>query len=48
MMSVPGYVQILGEKIQAVCDAPVVCFAKELMQAYSDSKVILTNRDIDA
>ncbi len=33
---------------QAVCDVPAACFATELMEAYPDAKVILTNRDIDA
>jgi hypothetical protein len=47
-MSVTRYEQILRENFQAVCDVPAVCFAKELMQAYPEAKVILTNRDIES
>ena len=31
--------------IQAVTDAPCVCFSDELLAAYPDAKVILTLRD---
>jgi hypothetical protein len=34
--------------VEAVCDVPAACFAEELMTAYPNAKVILTNRDIDA
>ena len=37
--------QLLGH-CQAVCDWPAVAFAKELIEAYPDAKVILTNRDV--
>ncbi|KAI9719836.1 MAG: hypothetical protein M1828_006057 [Chrysothrix sp. TS-e1954] len=33
---------------QAVCDFPACAFAPELIAAYPDAKVILTNRPIDA
>ncbi|KAJ5374315.1 hypothetical protein N7517_006321, partial [Penicillium concentricum] len=39
--------QLLGD-YQAVCDVPTACFAEELMTAYPNAKIILTNRDIDA
>jgi hypothetical protein len=39
--------QLLGH-CQAVCDWPAACFGKELIEAYPDAKVILTNRDIDS
>ncbi|GLI77737.1 hypothetical protein PoHVEF18_006030 [Penicillium ochrochloron] len=34
--------------VEAVCDVPAACFAEELMTAYPNAKVILTNRDVDA
>ena len=37
--------QLLGH-CQAVCDWPAVAFAKELIEAYPEAKVILTNRDV--
>lgn len=39
--------QLLGH-CQAVCDWPAVAFAKELIEAYPEAKVILTNRDVDS
>merc|ERR1711939_1065086 len=33
---------------QAVCYWPAVAFAKELIEAYPEAKVILTNRDVDS
>jgi len=39
--------QLLGH-CQAVCDWPAVAFAKELIDAYPNAKVILTNRDVDS
>jgi hypothetical protein len=33
---------------QAVCDWPAIAFAKELIEAYPEAKVILTNRDVDS
>jgi hypothetical protein len=39
--------QLLGH-CQAVCDWPAVAFAKELIEAYPEAKVILTNRDVHA
>ncbi|KAK0101846.1 hypothetical protein ONS95_001340 [Cadophora gregata] len=39
--------QLLGN-CQAVCDWPAVAFARELIEAYPDAKVILTNRDVDS
>lgn len=33
---------------QAVCDFPACAFAEELIEAYPDAKVILTNRPVDA
>ncbi|KAH7312802.1 NAD dependent epimerase [Rhexocercosporidium sp. MPI-PUGE-AT-0058] len=39
--------QLLGN-CQAVCDWPAVAFAKELIEAYPEAKVILTNRDVDS
>lgn len=33
---------------KAVTDAPAICFAAELIAAYPEAKVILTNRDIDS
>ncbi|KAJ5965798.1 hypothetical protein N7481_012512 [Penicillium waksmanii] len=38
--------QLLGD-CQAVCDWPACAFAKELIEAYPDAKVILNIRDID-
>ncbi|KAL9102456.1 MAG: hypothetical protein Q9163_002386 [Psora crenata] len=34
--------------MQAVTDLPAVAFAPELIAAYPEAKVILTNRDVDA
>ncbi|KAJ5098952.1 hypothetical protein N7532_005953 [Penicillium argentinense] len=34
--------------VKAVCDVPAACFAEELMDAYPNARVILTNRDTDA
>lgn len=34
--------------MQAVCDWPACAFAKELIEAYPEAKVILTNRDVDS
>ncbi|KAL5364693.1 P-loop containing nucleoside triphosphate hydrolase protein [Aspergillus floccosus] len=39
--------QLLGE-CQAVCDWPACAFAKELIEAYPNAKVILTTRDVDS
>lgn len=39
--------QLLGH-CQAVCDLPAAAFAAELIAAYPDAKVILTNRDPDS
>jgi hypothetical protein len=39
--------QLLGH-CQAVCDWPAVAFAKELIEAYPDAKVLITTRDIDS
>lgn len=39
--------QLLGH-CQAVCDWPAVAFAKELIEAYPEAKVILTTRDVDS
>jgi hypothetical protein len=39
--------QLLGH-CQAVCDWPAAAFAKELIEAYPEAKVILTNRDVDS
>ncbi|KAL4800098.1 NAD dependent epimerase/dehydratase [Aspergillus venezuelensis] len=38
--------QLLGN-CQAVCDFPAAAFAEELIEAYPEAKVILTDRDID-
>lgn len=38
--------EICGE--QAVCDWPACAFAKELIEAYPNAKVILTTRDVDS
>jgi len=37
--------QLLGNA-QAVCDWPSIAFAKELIEAYPEAKVVLTNRDV--
>ncbi len=39
--------QLLGN-CQAVCDWPAVAFAKELIEAYPEAKVVLTTRDVDS
>jgi hypothetical protein len=39
--------QLLGH-CQAICDWPAVAFAKELIEAYPDAKVVLNDRDIDS
>ncbi|EGR52955.1 hypothetical protein MKX07_005871 [Trichoderma sp. CBMAI-0711] len=39
--------QLLGT-CQAVCDWPAVAFAEELIKAYPEAKVVLTNRDVDS
>ncbi|UKZ80265.1 hypothetical protein TrVFT333_008022 [Trichoderma virens FT-333] len=39
--------QLLGTS-QAVCDWPAIAFAKELIEAYPEAKVVLTNRDVDS
>lgn len=39
--------QLLGH-CQAVCDWPAVAFAKELIEAYPEAKVVLTNRDVNS
>ncbi|KAH7127555.1 P-loop containing nucleoside triphosphate hydrolase protein [Dactylonectria macrodidyma] len=39
--------QLLGGS-QAVCDWPAIAFAKELIEAYPEAKVVLTNRDVDS
>ncbi|KAG8427508.1 hypothetical protein J3459_006685 [Metarhizium acridum] len=39
--------KLLGN-CQAVCDWPAVAFAKELIAAYPEAKVVLTNRDVDS
>lgn len=33
---------------QAVCDWPAVAFAKELIEAYPEAKIIITTRDVDS
>jgi Sulfotransferase domain len=33
---------------QAVLDVPAVLFAEELIAAYPDAKIILTNRNVDS
>lgn len=33
---------------QAICDWPAVAFAKELIEAYPEAKVIITTRDVDS
>lgn len=38
---------LLGD-CQAVCDWPAIAFAKELIEAYPEAKVVLTNRDVDS
>ena len=39
--------QLLGH-CQAVCDWPAVAFAKELIEAYPEAKIIITTRDVDS
>jgi hypothetical protein len=39
--------QLLGD-CQAVCDWPACAFAKDLVEAYPDAKVILTTRNVDS
>ncbi|KUL82887.1 hypothetical protein ZTR_09008 [Talaromyces verruculosus] len=39
--------QLLGD-CQAVCDWPACAFAKELIEAYPQAKVILTTRDVNS
>ena len=39
--------RLLGS-CQAVCDWPAVAFAEELIAAYPEAKVILTNRDVNS
>lgn len=39
--------QLLGGA-QAVCDWPSIAFARELIEAYPEAKVVLTNRDVDS
>lgn len=38
--------QLLGN-CQAVCDFPAAAFSRELIEAYPEAKVILTDRDVD-
>ena len=33
---------------QSVCDLPAIAFGPELMDAYPDAKIILTNRSVDS
>lgn len=39
--------KLLGN-CQAVCDWPSIAFAKELIEAYPEAKVVLTTRDVDS
>ncbi|KAK9780356.1 putative P-loop containing nucleoside triphosphate hydrolase protein [Seiridium cardinale] len=39
--------KLLGN-CQAVCDWPAIAFAKELIEAYPEAKVVLTCRDVDS
>lgn len=39
--------QLFGH-CQAICDWPAVAFAKELIEAYPDAKVLMTERDVDS
>lgn len=39
--------QLFGH-CQAICDWPCVAFAKELIEAYPDAKVIVTTREVDS
>lgn len=39
--------QLFGH-CQAVCDWPAVAFAKELIEAYPEAKVLMTARDVDS
>ncbi|KAK5121761.1 hypothetical protein LTR85_004636 [Meristemomyces frigidus] len=43
----PFFDGLLGH-VGAVTDAPCILFAKELMEAYPDAKVVLVERDIDS
>ena len=42
-----GWDQLLGH-CASITDLPCTCFAEELIAAYPDAKVILTNRNVDA
>ena len=39
--------KLLGH-CQAVCDLPAAAFGPELIAAYPEAKVILTNREVDS
>ncbi|KAK0650277.1 hypothetical protein DIS24_g6918 [Lasiodiplodia hormozganensis] len=39
--------QLLGH-CQSLCDWPAIAFAKELIEAYPEAKIILTTRDVDS
>lgn len=39
--------QLLGN-FAAVSDVPIICFAKELIEAYPEAKVILVERDLES
>ncbi|KAI1177850.1 P-loop containing nucleoside triphosphate hydrolase protein [Nemania sp. FL0916] len=39
--------KLLGDS-QAVCDWPACAFAKELIEAYPEAKVVMTGRDVDS
>ncbi|KAI7517415.1 hypothetical protein KC319_g5783, partial [Hortaea werneckii] len=39
--------QLFGH-CQAICDWPCVAFAKELIEAYPEAKVLVTTRDVDS
>ncbi|KAF2144704.1 uncharacterized protein K452DRAFT_266752 [Aplosporella prunicola CBS 121167] len=39
--------QLLGH-CQSLCDWPAIAFAKELIEAYPDAKILLTTRDVDS
>lgn len=39
--------KLLGH-CQAICDWPAVAFAKELIEAYPEAKVLITTRDVDS
>lgn len=34
--------------LQSLCDWPAIAFAKELIEAYPEAKIILTTRDVDS